>query len=111
MSFNKVGYKYKNFIVTKYLPIDEIKCELIELEHEILGSKVIKIRNEDDENLFSLSFKTYPDSSNGAAHILEHTVLCCSKKFPVRDPFFSMVNPALPSNSEMRLSFKSSPKI
>ena len=47
MSFNKVGYKYKNFIVTKYLPIDEIKCELIELEHEILGSKVIKIRNED----------------------------------------------------------------
>ncbi|MBN2479818.1 MAG: insulinase family protein [Parachlamydiales bacterium] len=95
MSLNKKGDKYKNFIVTKYLPIDEINCILIELKHEKLGCEVIKILNDDEENLFSLSFKTYPDSSNGAPHILEHTVLCGSKKFPVKDPFFSMIKRSL----------------
>ena len=95
MPLNKVGQKYKNFVVTKYIPIDEIQCELIELRHEILGTEVIKIRNKDEENLFCLSFKTWPSSSDGAAHILEHTVLCGSKKFPVKDPFFSMLRRSL----------------
>lgn len=48
------------------------------------------IGNDDPENLFCLSFQTLPDSSNGVAHILEHTVLCGSEKFPVKDPFFAM---------------------
>jgi Zn-dependent M16 (insulinase) family peptidase len=48
------------------------------------------IANDDPENLFCLSFQTLPNSSNGVAHILEHTVLCGSKKFPVKDPFFAM---------------------
>jgi Zn-dependent M16 (insulinase) family peptidase len=48
------------------------------------------IATEDPENLFCLSFQTIPDTSNGVAHILEHTVLCGSQKFPVKDPFFAM---------------------
>lgn len=48
------------------------------------------LANEDDENFFCLSFQTIPETSNGVAHILEHTVLCGSEKFPIRDPFFSM---------------------
>ncbi len=48
------------------------------------------IDNEDPENLFCLSFQTLPSTSNGVAHILEHTVLCGSEKFPVKDPFFAM---------------------
>src|SRR3972149_3821561 len=95
MSFDKVGYKYKNFKVTKNLYIEEIKANLIELEHQKLGTKIVKILNDDDENFFCISFETYPDSSNGAAHILEHTVLCGSKKFPVKDPFFSMLRRSL----------------
>ncbi|HEY4254736.1 MAG TPA: insulinase family protein, partial [Chlamydiales bacterium] len=47
------------------------------------------------ENVFCLSFQTLPSSSNGVAHILEHTVLCGSKKFPVKDPFFSMTRRSL----------------
>ncbi|NGX56345.1 MAG: hypothetical protein K1060chlam5_00583 [Candidatus Anoxychlamydiales bacterium] len=93
--FNKVNNKYKNFKVTRYQKIDEIKIELIELVHEKTSSKVIKILNDDDEKLFSFSFKTYPDSSNGAAHILEHTTLCGSEKFPIRDPFFMMLRRSL----------------
>lgn len=87
--------RYNNFVVTKSLFIEEIKVQLIELKHLKLGTQVIKVLNDDDENLFSLSFKTLPKDSSGAPHILEHTVLCGSKKFPVKDPFFSMLKRSL----------------
>ncbi len=90
-----VNEKYNNFIVTKNLLIEEIKVQLIELTHVKLGTQIIKIKNDDDENLFSLSFKTLPKNSTGSPHILEHTVLCGSKKFLVKDPFFSMIKRSL----------------
>jgi Zn-dependent M16 (insulinase) family peptidase len=70
--------------------IKELKATLVELEHKPSGAIILSIQNDDPENVFSLSFKTHPENSNGVAHILEHTVLCGSKKFPVKDPFFSM---------------------
>ncbi len=85
-----VGDRYKDFVVTKYIPIPELNCLLREMTHEPTGAAVMHIENDDPENLFCLSFQTLPDSSNGAAHILEHTVLCGSKKYPVKDPFFAM---------------------
>jgi presequence protease len=91
----ETGNRYKNFIFKKSLKIDELKATLSELEHEPTGAHVLAINNDDRENLFSLSFKTFPESSNGVPHILEHTVLCGSKKFPVKDPFFSMIRRSL----------------
>lgn len=88
--FDVVGSSYKGFRVTKVVPIPELQCTLRELTHEYSGAQVLHIENDDPENLFSLSFQTLPASSNGVAHILEHTVLCGSKKFPVKDPFFAM---------------------
>ncbi len=84
------GECYGDFVVTKFLHIPELNCILRELQHMPSGAQVMHIANDDPENLFCLSFKTYPSSSNGVAHILEHTVLCGSRKFPVKDPFFSM---------------------
>ena len=55
MSF-KVSDQINNFTVTKYQKIDEIKVELIELTHNTLGTKVIKIKNDDDENLFCYQY-------------------------------------------------------
>ncbi len=78
------------FLLTKELKIDELQCTLYELTHQRTGAQVMHIANDDEENLFCLSFKTLPETSNGVAHILEHTVLCGSEKFPVKDPFFSM---------------------
>ena len=89
------GAIYKDFEVTKVLPLTELHSTLIELVHIPTGACVIQIANDDPENLFCLSFQTLPDSSNGVAHILEHTVLCGSKKFPVKDPFFSMTRRSL----------------
>lgn len=85
-----VGKKHHDFTVTKVLNIPEIQCLLVELIHEPTGARVMHLANDDTENLFSLSFQTIPTSSNGVAHILEHTVLCGSKNFPVKDPFFMM---------------------
>lgn len=85
-----VGDIYREFKLTKITQIPELQCELRELIHEPSGAQVMHIGNADPENLFCLSFQTLPYNSNGVAHILEHTVLCGSDKFPVKDPFFTM---------------------
>jgi len=88
--FKTPGSEYHDFVVTKAIEITELQCTLHELTHIPTGAQIMHIGNDDPENLFCLSFQTLPENSNGVAHILEHTVLCGSKKFPVKDPFFSM---------------------
>lgn len=88
--FQAVGQRYRDFEVTKSLEIVELQCHFLELVHLPTGAQVMHLANEDPENLFCLSFQTFPDNSNGVAHILEHTVLCGSEKYPVKDPFFAM---------------------
>jgi len=87
--------RYRGFRVTKSQPIPELQCTLVELTHQPTGGRVIHLANDDVENLFCLSFQTRPTASNGVAHILEHTVLCGSAKFPVKDPFFAMTRRSL----------------
>ncbi len=86
---------YKDFVVKKVLPLEELHATLVEVEHTPSGAQIMHIENDDPENLFCLSFETLPYNSNGVAHILEHTVLCGSKKFPVKDPFFAMMRRSL----------------
>ncbi len=90
-----VNDKYQDFVVTKVLPLEELKATLYELQHLPTGAQVMQIACDDPENLFCLSFETLPYNSNGVAHILEHTVLCGSKKFPIKDPFFAMTRRSL----------------
>lgn len=85
------GFRFGDFVVTRARPIPELQYRLIELIHEPSQARVIHVQADDRENLFSLSFQTVPSSSNGVAHVLEHTVLHGSEKFPVRAPLFSMM--------------------
>jgi Zn-dependent M16 (insulinase) family peptidase len=87
----KSGEVISGFIIKSVEEIDEIHVTLVHAEHKENGANVFWIKSEDKENLFGLCFKTYPEDDKGAAHILEHTVLCGSKNYPVRDPFFSML--------------------
>lgn len=87
---NHLNDRYCDFIVTKVTVLQELNAVLRELVHEPTGASVLHIENDDPENLFCLSFKTFPSNNNGVAHILEHTVLCGSRKYPIKDPFFSM---------------------
>lgn len=83
------------FEMIRSIPIDELQIHLTLLEHKKSGARIMHIEADDDENLFCLSLRTYPQTSNGVAHILEHTVLCGSEKYPVKDPFFSMIRRSL----------------
>lgn len=75
------------------LPV--INAYLIQLVHEKTKAVHIHIANADKENTFGVFFRTVPTDSTGVAHILEHTVLCGSEKYKVRDPFFSMLKRSL----------------
>ncbi|MEW5735493.1 MAG: insulinase family protein [Thermodesulfobacteriota bacterium] len=66
-------------------------CEYIELVHERTGARHVHIVSPDRECTFAAAFLTVPQDSTGVAHILEHTALCGSQRYPVRDPFFSML--------------------
>ncbi|MBF0225843.1 MAG: insulinase family protein [Desulfobacterales bacterium] len=86
----KKGDILAGFLVKEISAIEDINSILYELEHEKTGAKYVHVSNDDVENTFSIAFRTPPSDSTGSSHIIEHTVLCGSKKFPVRDPFFSM---------------------
>lgn len=89
------GAIYHQFQLVKSVEIPELQCHLYELIHLPTKAQVMHIANDDPENLFCLSFQTHPLKSDGVAHILEHTVLCGSKKYPVKDPFFAMTRRSL----------------
>lgn len=76
-------------------PLERLAGSYIQLEHERTGARHIHIECEDDNNGFAVFFPTAPTDSTGVAHILEHVVLAGSRRYPVRDPFFSMTRRSL----------------
>ncbi len=91
----KEGLALGPYRVEEVIFLEEIDAHLYKLIHVPTGAAHVHISNSDSENAFSVGFKTVPADSTGVAHILEHTVLCGSKKYPVRDPFFSMLKRSL----------------
>lgn len=75
--------------------IETLGIELQEYRHPASGARHFHMSSEDDNNVFLVAFLTVPDDSTGVAHILEHTSLCGSERFPVRDPFFMMTRRSL----------------
>lgn len=84
------GYKIQR---TELVP--EFNLVAVALEHQKTGSKHLHINRPDTNNVFSIIFKTNTPNDTGLPHILEHTTLCGSQKYPVRDPFFKMLNRSL----------------
>ena len=83
---------YNGFTVLDISPILDYKSEGIWLRHNETGLEIFHMYNDDSENLFSFAFKTIPSDSTGLAHIMEHSVLCGSKNYPLKDPFIRMAN-------------------
>ena len=75
--------------------IDSLNLTLQEFQHIKTGALHYHMEAENTENVFLVAFRTVPMDSTGVAHILEHTALCGSKKYPVRDPFFMMIRRSL----------------
>ena len=65
------------------------------LKHKKTGARVMLIENSDENKVFNIAFRTPPKNSTGVAHILEHSVLCGSREFPLKDPFVELVKGSL----------------
>ncbi|KQY87508.1 peptidase M16 [Paenibacillus sp. Root52] len=75
--------------------MEELKSDGYLLEHKKSGAKIVLMSNEDDNKVFSIGFRTPPSDNTGVPHILEHSVLCGSKKFPAKDSFVELLKGSL----------------
>ena len=75
--------------------IPSLKVRYQEYRHRVTGAQHIHLAADNKENVFLVALRTVPMDSTGVAHILEHTALCGSEKYPVRDPFFMMIRRSL----------------
>lgn len=84
-----------SFELVKTREIPALKISVEEYRHPRSGAEHIHIRSDYSENVFMVALRTVPMDSTGVAHVLEHTALCGSQKYPVRDPFFMMIRRSL----------------
>lgn len=91
----KPGDRLHGYTVQKIDEIPELFLTAVSLSHDKTGAQHLHIARDDDNNTFSVAFRTTPMDNTGVPHILEHTTLCGSQKFPVRDPFMKMLNRSL----------------
>ena len=75
--------------------IGTLNLTVEEYRHRKTGARHLHMAADNDENVFFVALRTFPMDSTGVAHILEHTALCGSEKYPVRDPFFMMIRRSL----------------
>ena len=75
--------------------IPSLNLSVEKYEHHKTGAIHYHLASKNEENVFLIAFRTIPMDSTGVAHVLEHTALCGSKKYPVRDPFFMMIRRSL----------------
>ena len=90
-----VGSEYEGFQVKSIQEVQDLALTAVRLSHLKTGADYLHIAREDANNVFCVGFRTVPKDSTGVSHILEHTVLCGSKQYPARDPFFKMLNRSL----------------
>ncbi len=84
--------KYK---LIKESYIEEVQSNVKLLKHIKSGARILLLENDDNNKVFTVGFRTPPTNDTGVPHILEHSTLCGSKKFPVKDPFIELLKSSL----------------
>ena len=91
---NKIK-KLSTYNVADITDIDELSAKAVILEHKKTKARIFALLTDDNNKVFTIGFRTPSKDSTGVAHILEHSVLCGSKKFPAKDPFVELVKGSL----------------
>ena len=91
----EIGTKIGGFKVERVRESAQLGGRLIEMRHETVGTELVWCDNGDVNKLFCVGFKTLPEDSTGVFHILEHSVLCGSKKYPVKEPFVDLMKSSM----------------
>ena len=87
--------KLTAYEVIEQKKLDDLKSEGALLKHKKSGARILLISNDDDNKVFDIAFRTPAPDNTGVPHIMEHTVLCGSEKFPAKDPFVELVKGSL----------------
>ena len=85
------GKQISGFTLRRVKDVPELELQALHWVHNKTGGQYLHLAKDDPNNVFSIGFKTNPPDRTGVPHILEHTTLCGSEKYPVRDPFFKMM--------------------
>ena len=91
----ETGNIYNGFRVSKQEYIKEVNSTAYLMEHEKSGARLLYLANDDDNKVFSIGFRTPPSDDTGVAHILEHSTLCGSRKYRLKEPFVELVKGSL----------------
>ncbi len=83
------------FCLVRERCLEEIDATLYELVHTKSGAELIYLDREDENKTFAIGFKTPPENDTGVFHIIEHSVLCGSRKYPLNDPFAELLKGSL----------------
>ncbi|GAB7082040.1 insulinase family protein [Megalodesulfovibrio paquesii] len=83
------------FVLERDTTLQEYHTQVHLWRHEKTGARYLSLCNADDNKVFAVSFRTPPRNSTGVAHILEHSVLCGSRKYPVKEPFVELMKGSL----------------
>lgn len=89
------GTKLKGFTVDRIRKEKELDGSMVEMTHGKTGAQLVWIDNNAENKLFCIGFKTLPEDSTGVFHILEHSVLCGSDKYPVKEPFVDLLKSSM----------------
>ena len=84
-----------SFQVNRQVDLEELQATMYEMEHITTGLKLVWLDREEENKTFGIAFKTLPWNDTGVFHILEHSVLCGSDRYPVKEPFVELVKNSL----------------
>ena len=90
-----IGSQMHGFTVTRIRDIPEKNAQLVEMCYEKTQTQLAWVKSNEQNKLFSIAFKTLPEDSTGVFHILEHSVLCGSEKYPVKEPFVELLKSSM----------------
>ena len=88
-------YDLEAYQVMQKADLSDIKSRGTLLKHKKSGARILLMENDDENKVFAIGFRTPPSDSTGVPHIMEHSVLCGSREFPVKDPFVELVKGSL----------------
>ena len=92
MTLNEINYGFKLVEIRKLEDINSVMYRFIHLKS---GGMVIHLQNDDDNCCFAIGFRTKPTDSTGVCHIIEHSVLCGSERFPLKEPFVNLLKSSM----------------
>ena len=88
-------YDLTAYEVVREEDLSDLRSKGVLLRHKKSGARVLLMENDDENKVFAIGFRTPPSDSTGVPHIMEHSVLCGSREFPVKDPFVELVKGSL----------------